>query len=138
MSRHGYVDDCDYIELYRGQVASAIRGRRGQAFLRRLRDTLDAMPQKRLVAGWLHREDGEVCALGAEARARSIETPPDVDIEDDDAEGLVVAWAAGAFDIAGCLAAEIMYLNDEASCSPEERWRYLRRWLDEKIKESAK
>lgn len=40
MSRHGYSDDChdDILSFgqWRGQVASAIRGKRGQAFLKEL------------------------------------------------------------------------------------------------------
>jgi hypothetical protein len=45
MSRSGYSDDCSGRELvlWRGAVASALRGRRGQAFLRELVDALDAV-----------------------------------------------------------------------------------------------
>ena len=53
MSRSGYIDDLDDpLELgrWRGRVASAVRGKRGQRLLRDLLDALDAMPEKRLVA----------------------------------------------------------------------------------------
>ncbi len=38
MSRSGYQDDCEGLNLYRGTVRRAIRGKRGQAFLRELAD----------------------------------------------------------------------------------------------------
>lgn len=36
MSRSGYSDDCENVAMWRGQVASAIRGKRGQTMLRDL------------------------------------------------------------------------------------------------------
>jgi hypothetical protein len=63
MSRSGYSDDCDdqwrHI-MWWGAVTSSIRGKRGQAFLREMRDALDAMPEKRLAPDALVR-GGEVC-----------------------------------------------------------------------------
>lgn len=53
MSRHGYTDSCDdnfALIRWRGAAKSAIRGKRGQAFLRELLAALDAMPEKRLIA----------------------------------------------------------------------------------------
>lgn len=139
MSRSGYSDDVDPLELgrWRGRVASAIRGKRGQAFLRELLAALDAMPEKRLVSNSFQRSDGCVCALGAVAKVRNIDTarlePADEDYDiDTDAVGQV-------FGIAGPLAAEIMHENDEFSvwlpaegrfaASPEGRWRYMREWV---------
>jgi hypothetical protein len=60
MSRSGYSDDYDdgnSLAMYRGVVASAMRGKRGQAFFRDLVDALDAMPEKRLIEGDLIREE---------------------------------------------------------------------------------
>lgn len=70
MSRAGYSDDLDPLDLgrWRAQVLSALRGKRGQAFLRDLIAALDAMPEKRLVSGDLQDETGCVCALGALGR----------------------------------------------------------------------
>ena len=68
MSRSGYSDDeIDQWDLirWRGAVKSAIRGKRGQAFLAEMLEALDAMPEKRLIANDLRDRDGEVCALGA-------------------------------------------------------------------------
>ena len=51
MSRSGYSDDLETWQLikWRGQVMSAIRGKRGQKFLRELLAALDAMPKKILI-----------------------------------------------------------------------------------------
>jgi hypothetical protein len=69
MSRHGYSNDCENVAMWRGVIASASRGKRGQVFFRALVAALDAMPEKRLVEGELQTEDGEVCALGCLGRA---------------------------------------------------------------------
>ena len=53
MSRSGYTDDLDddlAMGRWRGMVASATRGRRGQKLLTDLLAALDAMPEKALVA----------------------------------------------------------------------------------------
>ena len=51
MSRSGYTDECDGWEFvrWRGAVNSAIRGKRGQAFLNEMVTALDAMQEKRLL-----------------------------------------------------------------------------------------
>lgn len=75
MSRSGYTDDgLDSWQVirWRGAVASAIRGRRGQALLTELLAALDAMPVKELIKEQLV-EDGAVCALGALGRARGVD-----------------------------------------------------------------
>ncbi len=132
MSRHGYTDDCEYEPLvfgrWRGRVASAIRGRRGQKLLCDLRDALDAMPEKRLIAESLEAE-GEVCALGACGRFRSI------DMSGIDPE--CPEQVAAVFDIAEPLAQEISYENDEGHKTPEERWEYMRNWVDRLIKKET-
>lgn len=126
MSRSGYVDDGDLDQwatiCWRGAVKSAIRGRRGQAFLRELIESLDRLPQKRLIAGELIAE-GEVCALGAVglARGRAAEMA-EIDPENYDS-------IAGEFGLPVALAQEIEYLNDEMYySSPEERWEQMRAW----------
>jgi hypothetical protein len=112
MSRSGYSDECDGWALirWRGAVAQAIRGQRGQAMLRELVAALDALPEKRLVSGSLVTADGEFCALGALGRARGVDVAL-IDPEDRTA-------VAKAFGVAEALAAEIMYMNDEEG--PEE------------------
>jgi len=116
MSRSGYDEDYgddDPLALgrYRAQVASAIRGKRGQALLRELLAALDAMPDKRLVAGELEA-DGQFCALGVVGQARRMNL---ASIDTYDVESL-----APKFNIAEQLAREIMLVNDEHVS--ETRW----------------
>lgn len=143
MSRSGYSDDCDNWSLicWRGAVASAIRGKRGQAFLVELRDTLDAMPDKRLVTDTLEA-DGQFCTLGALGSKRGIDMST---IDAHDRESM-----AQAFGIAEALAAEIVYENDESPGkfvqddagrwelirdTPESRWQRMRDWVESNIQQ---
>lgn len=106
MSRSGYSDDCDGWALirWRGAVTSAIKGKRGQAFLRETIAALDALPEKRLVANELEA-DGQFCTLGAVGRARGCGLAA---VDPYDRESV-----AGLFGISAALAAEIMFENDE-------------------------
>lgn len=109
MSRSGYSDDYgddDPLALgrYRAQVASAIRDKRGQVLLRELLAALDAMPEKRLVAGELEA-DGQFCALGVVGQARGLNLAA---IDTYDVESL-----GPKFNIAEQLAREIMWVNDD-------------------------
>ena len=129
MSRSGYSDDCDENELnlWRGAVQSAIRGKRGQAFLREMLAALEAMSRQRLIANELQEADGEVCALGAVGLKRGMDMAT---IDPEDRERV-----AREFGIAEALAAEIMNENDEAWCStPEERWQRMRDWVQSQIR----
>lgn len=165
MSRSGYVEDDgdDPLELgrWRGRVASALRGKRGQTMLRELAASLDAMPDKRLIAHEL-QADGEFCTLGVLGAARGIDLDR-LDPEDYD-------QVAAAFGIAPCMAQEIVYENDEGFDDwefvevpifgpvrpywPEygkhsmtirmpkkdaaaQRWKYMRAWVESKIKKES-
>lgn len=136
MSRSGYTDDCDYPGVWRGRVASATRGKRGQEFFRALIAALDAMPERRLIASELEA-GGEVCAIGALGRARGI------DMSSIDPE--CPEQVAPVFNIAECLAQEVVYMNDEyydyhyvgntrTEYTPEERWTKMRAWVAEQIR----
>jgi hypothetical protein len=109
MSRHGYTeddgDDPLVLGRWRGQVASTIRGKRGQAFLREVLAALDAIPDKRLISEELKTVDGEFCTLGAVGAARGVDLEA-IDPDDYDA-------VAAAFGIHPILAQEIMWENDE-------------------------
>jgi hypothetical protein len=139
MGRSGYTDDFDddnTAQLYRQAVRNAIVGGRGQRLLRRLRDALYAMPDKRLIAGAIKDESGQVCAFGAlDPNAPSPASP---DEWDDDLEH--AGDLAKHFGIARALAAEIVYMNDEWGSwrmqdeTPEARWVRMRRWVDEQIR----
>ncbi len=138
MSRSGYTDDYDNdwsLICWRGQVASAIRGKRGQAFLRDLIEALDAMPEKKLIADNLV-SDGGVCAIGAVAVKRGI--GPDVaalDTEDDNHRYSL----ARMFNIAHQLVSEIEWMNDDAGWhdTSEQRWSRMRRWAQSNLRPSA-
>lgn len=114
MSRSGYTDydDGDYpVALYRGTVASATRGKRGQRFYKELLAALEAMPVKELHAEIFDDpDDGKVCALGALARVKGIDTTR-LDPEDDYAAHVL----AEKFDVADCLTRETIYINDEGA-----------------------
>jgi hypothetical protein len=150
MSRSGYCDDIDdplALGRWRGQVKSAMRGRRGQNLLREMLAALDAMPDKRLIGHelefsseraeqqkakwpWLDAEtpegvrDGDVCALGAVGKARGLDMGA-IDPEDSETVALT-------FDVAEPLAREIVFMNDEGNLypeTPEQRWQRMRAWV---------
>lgn len=145
MSRSGYSDDCDdplVLGRWRAAVRSAMRGKRGQAFLREMLAALDAMPNKRLVREHL-QVDGTQCAYGE----------PDVIIGADelvDATGNVLPMggvcalgsvgAARGMDMSGiahAMTCEIVYWNDEFQReTPEERWVRMRQWTETQITKS--
>lgn len=143
MSRSGYSDDCGGWDLicWRGAVKSALKGRRGQAFLLELRAALDAMPDKRLVTDTLEA-DGQFCTLGVLGAKRGI----DMSSIDSHCRESV----SEAFGIAEAMAAEIVFENDEhpgnyepqadgrskwVAESPERRWQRMRNWVESNIKE---
>jgi len=131
MSRSGYNDyegDDDDDEwrqiMWRGAVTRAIRGKRGQAFLREMIGAMDAMPEKRLVPGVLKSGCG-VCAIGSVGVQRGVdmaaldpEYPPAI---------------AAAFGISTAMVREIEWKNDQAggySETPEARWLRVRAWAE--------
>ena len=133
MSRSGYVDDSDNewaMIRWRGAVTSAIRGKRGQALLKEMAASLDALPEKELIAGELVEEDS-VCALGAVGLTRG------VDLSKLDPEEYVSI--ASAFDISEALVREIEYENDEGGYNetPSKRWERMRKWVSKHIKPEA-
>ena len=133
MSRAGYSEDLYPWDLirWRGQVASAIRGKRGQKFFVDLLAALDAMPEKSLIADDLQNEEGEVCAIGALGLARGVDMKH---LDPEDPEGV-----AATFDIAPQLAREVVYYNDEHfdRSTPEDRWNKMRAWVAGQIKQMA-
>jgi hypothetical protein len=131
MSRSGYSEDCNGWDLirWRGAVTSAMRGKRGRALLLELRDALDAMPEKVLIARELVDASGSFCTLGVIGKARGLPLA-DIDPEDSD-------QVAKQFGIAPALAKEIVFENDEGCWldeSPQERWERMREWVEEALK----
>lgn len=133
MSRSGYSDDCGgrELNLWRGAVNAAIKGKRGQVFLREALAALDAIPDKRLITDSLHEpSSGCFCTLGAVGAARGMDLSP---LEYSEREGI-----AKAFGISEALAAEIMFENDSdfdfwKKTTPEQRWERMRAWVSKKI-----
>lgn len=125
MSRSGYDDDYDGdtpLGLYRQAVNNAAAGKRGQHLLNDILAAMDAMPEKRLIADDLEK-DGAVCAIGAAGKLRGVDM---AGLDPEDARGV-----ARKFNIAECLAREIVYVNDEGprNETPEERFVRVRQWL---------
>jgi hypothetical protein len=129
--RSGYSDDLDQPDLamWRGRVASSIRGKRGQQLLRNLLKALDEMSEKRLIRNELTSGAG-VCLLGAGGRSMGI---ADIDWIDPDDH----ATLADRFDVAECLIQEIENENDDSFLgsreTPEQRYERMRKWLLENI-----
>jgi len=125
MSRSNYSDDYDIDQwqaiMWRGAVTSAIKGKRGQAFLREMIASLDALPEKKLVAGDLQREQS-VCAIGAVGLKRGVDMSK---IDPENSEQV-----AHVFGISDALAREIVFMNDEYwdTVPPEVRFERMRRW----------
>lgn len=141
MSRHGYSDDWDgdNWEVIRaaGAYKAAVRGKRGQAFLRELAAALDAMPVKELVDEVLE-EDGAYCALGVLGAARGIDLSA-LDTYDHQ-------LLATTFGVSETLARHVMYENDERSFwqphmteqqERERRWRRVRNWVESELTSAA-
>lgn len=163
MSRSGYSDDCEGLNLWRGAVERALKGKRGQAFLKELAAAMDAMPEKRLIADEL-QADGGFCTIGVLGHARGLDMAR-IDPHDSDQVSKV-------FGIAPAMAREIVYENDEgdATCEWREmefcgpvrpyhhewgshfrtvrvdipgetvearRWQRMRKWVDEQLAMSA-
>ena len=135
MSRSGYTDDWDDqwgLIRWRGAVASAIRGKRGQAFLREMVDAMDAMEVKELHAEVLAEDNGCVCAMGAVVKARGLDAA-EIDPEDDEAVSRFLG-------LSNALVREIAYNNDEGAWdkeTPAARWVRMRNWATSKIKNTA-
>lgn len=131
MSRSNYSDDCENWEMicWRGAVASATKGKRGQTLFREMIAALDAMPEKKLIASELVDSGGGVCALGCLGKARGVKM--------DDLDPCESKIISERFNIADALAREIAYENDEGGFqrreTPEQRWMRMREWVSKQI-----
>lgn len=131
MSRSGYSEDGDNIVLYRRAVGNAMSGKRGQAFLREMRDALDAMPVKELARYVFSDSELGCCAMGAVAVARGISN-----MVTDPGDMKLLGKVLG---IAPCMAGEIAFTNDDDFSmiaedeTPAERWKRMRKWVDDAI-----
>jgi len=131
VSRSGYVEPSDNWQFRIAQaiVSNAIKSDSGQVFLRELRTALEVMPQKQLITGKIENENGEVCAIGAVAKMRGMnDVAKNIDPEN---RKLV----AETFGLPEELAAEIVYLNDEAleDVTTTMRWMFMYSWVVSQI-----
>jgi len=100
--------------------------------MRELIAALDAMPVKELHAHELRTAEGNVCALGAVAQARGLDVSP---LDPEDTESV-----AAAFGLPDALTREVVFMNDEIgprSTSPAERWKWMREWAENKLRDGA-
>ncbi len=131
MSRSGYSEDLDQQELalYRGRVTRALKGKRGQSFLKELASEMDAMPVKELIAEELINSEGKCCAIGVVCKSRGLDVSS-VDYEDSEAVGNMVG-------IAQTMAAEIEFINDDDFAwkeeTPHQRWERVRKWISRQL-----
>ena len=93
---------------HRAAVSRAIKGKRGQAFLKEMLLAMDAMPVKRL-EDYILSDDTGCCAMGAVAESRGLNVS-NIDPEDRFA-------VAAILGIAASMVQELAYYNDEAEAS---------------------
>lgn len=132
MRRSGY-GECDDVSSYtEGMWEQVVRrtlsGKRGEAFLRELLATLDAMPIKELIAEDFERQ-GQVCTLGAAFRARGLAMLDASQYETFE----ISRQASSLLGISNAMAAHIMYMNDEdvepSRETSAQRWSRIRAWV---------
>ena len=151
MDRAGYTEDFDdedgalRLGRWRGCVASATRGKRGQKFLKLALKALDQMQDKRLAANTFGvGEGGCMCLMSSIAT----ETGRAAVLSDVARAGHVDEWGycddpvyahgllADAFDSASPLSQELVHLNDEGPRheTPHQRWQRMRRTISQMVK----
>ena len=148
MSRSGYSDDLGgtwELIRWRGAVASAIRGKRGQALLKEMEAAILALPQKMLCAhDFANASTGNVCALGSVVLKRRLSEGMSLvealeQIQSDYPEDRGIESVAVEMNIADALAKEITYINDEVGSwrrggeGGAERYNRVLKWVQEQI-----
>jgi hypothetical protein len=127
-------DDSDPSQegLAAGALCSAIRGKRGQRFIRDLVQALDALPLPELAAGALEDEEtGCCCAFGAVRRFRGADAVPlwfhpmEEDMTPDN--------LAEPFNVSETLAWAVVQANEDGMTGNDEstrrrRWKQVRYW----------
>lgn len=139
MSRSGFyeVDDWDRdlilaIGRVQARIASARRGKRGQAFLRKALAALDQMEDKRLAGGTFGVSGGCMCIMSSIAT----ETGKAAAIEGYDkyCGEVVCQRLARGFDVAHVLIQDLVWQNDEiAPSDPVARWVFMRGEIERAI-----
>lgn len=140
----GYDEDFpNQSALWWANTERALKGKRGQAFLKEMEEALLALPKKRLIEGAVCFE-GDVCANGALALKRRMangekledamkwleENAPDEDTYADETGFFMEKH----FGILERLAIHAAYVNDEysqATQTPEARYEKVLGWVRE-------
>ena len=151
MSRFGYDPeyDTDYgskefqAAVWDRNYARSLRGRKGQAALRELRDALRALSPRRLIEGFCETtidDDGNevisgVCAIGAMYVARGL--PVDNYMQSEDFSSWDTADVGESMGMSNTMAFGIAYRNDEtySDLTPESRWWAMYAWVLQQIRE---
>lgn len=167
MGRFRECDDCDDAdspeearESYDNRLREAITSEQGQRCLRELEAALLAMPNKRLIRGWLATPNGECCAIGLYCAAKDA-AEKGIGITQAVTEMALAGWnkwCQEALDegdscpdgetytmdegtSAGLpweLAWELGWNNDEGHhVNPEERYRWTLAWVQKRIIRSS-
>lgn len=146
MSRIEYNDECEsnFQYLWPSIARRAIKGKRGQEFLKELEAALVALPEKKLIMNELCDKDGQVCVLGAVAVERRVKdgaTREDAKRKIHEEcwdESSAVQQAREELGITHVLSWEIMHKNDELyyKMTPEQRYKAMLAWVREQIGEA--
>lgn len=123
--------NCSDEEYYPGQFGlwqancrRSLRSKAGQEELRVLRDSLLALPDKRLIHGLLVDEEGKVCAVGAYAKHQGLDLQKfDPEDRTDD-----VGIEAG---MPALVAWKVVEMNDMefSHLTPEDRYKKMLEWV---------
>lgn len=138
MSRSGWSEDWEpdsredqwaWIRM-RGAVNSAVKGKKGQAFLKDALEALEALPEKKLIKGEFVTPQGEVCLMGAVCLKRGIDVS-NVDPDDDNHH----KYVSELLGIAESLVQEVEFENDQALgyVTPEHRYNYMHSWITQRL-----
>lgn len=132
MNRISYCDEEGWpgqFDLWQANCLRSLRGKQGQKELLVLQEALLALPEKRLIHGSLVDEDGEVCAIGAYAKAKGLDIQSFDPEEETDAVGIqagmprLVAW-------------KVVEINDfqlHSHFTPEERYTKMLAWVERQL-----
>lgn len=151
MSRfdEGYDEDFqNQAALYQANTRRALKGRKGQAFLKEMEEALVALPMKKLIEGRIC-EAGQVCAMGAFALKRRRDAGADIKAAldwleaEDPGEGDATETALFSkkhFGVMECLSFEMAWVNDDdngVKQADEDRYERVLKWVRSRIKKEG-
>jgi hypothetical protein len=122
-------------DLWQANCRRSLNGRAGQSELRALREALLKLPDKRLSQGSLVDEEGDVCAIGAYAKAKGLDLNQFDPEEETDAVGIeagmppLVAWKVVEMN-------DVEFASHSHSfspISPEQRYSKMLAWVESQI-----